>query len=504
MIAPGTPPAKAPSTWPGSERSVQAGWRSWSTAGGGGGADAARFRAAEPVQVFGGEAAGKLVADSWTATMLGLWNAGLWVMRLVLRFVDALLTPDLSETGPGAAVYSAAFWLAGGLLLIMMLVQLGFAVARRDGQRLATVLIGSAQFLVVWAGWLTYGVAVVLACGGLTRGLMGVLLKVNSWSAWQPWTDFEVADITDATVATVLGLLGLVLWLAAIGHLLVMVTRAGALIVLAAMTPVTAAGLVSDAGRGWFWKSLRWFHAAAFTPVLMVVMLGVGVQLTTGVANGLTDSTQKAIGTALPGVILMIIACFSPLALFKLLAFVDPTTNSGAALRQGLAATGGIRGLLSGRSQDPAGEAAGGGATGGDGRSDGETAAEGSTGSRFTAAEAGLLRTVGGAAGTAAAWGLGALETVASKGITIGSDLTNQMGVGHPSYQPDFTGRGRGPNQTTPDPADQAQTAASRRRMPRRPDTAAPWPGRVRRSRPADRSTDAGRWPGRRRGRRSG
>jgi len=29
MIAPGTPPAKAPSTWPGSELSIRAGWRSW-------------------------------------------------------------------------------------------------------------------------------------------------------------------------------------------------------------------------------------------------------------------------------------------------------------------------------------------------------------------------------------------------------------------------------------------------------------------------------------------
>lgn len=29
MIAPGTPPAKAPSTWPGSELSINAGWRSW-------------------------------------------------------------------------------------------------------------------------------------------------------------------------------------------------------------------------------------------------------------------------------------------------------------------------------------------------------------------------------------------------------------------------------------------------------------------------------------------
>ena len=70
--------------------------------------------------------------------------------------------------------------------------------------------------------------------------------------------------------------MGLLLWLAAIGHLLVMITRAGALIVLAAMTPVAAAGLVGEAGRAWFWKSLRWFHAAAFTPVLMVLMLGVG------------------------------------------------------------------------------------------------------------------------------------------------------------------------------------------------------------------------------------
>jgi hypothetical protein len=33
MIAPGTPPAKAPSTWPGGELSIKAGWRSWIDAG---------------------------------------------------------------------------------------------------------------------------------------------------------------------------------------------------------------------------------------------------------------------------------------------------------------------------------------------------------------------------------------------------------------------------------------------------------------------------------------
>ena len=264
-----------------------------------------------PFKYLAGEA-GKVIADGWTSAMLGLWNAGLWALRLVLNIIDALLTPDLSENGPGAVVYRTTFWLAGALVLIMLMIQLGLAAIRRSGKSLAVVLLGLGQFLVVWGGWVGFGVAVVYACGGLTRALMRSLLNVTSWSTWQPWAPFSVDDITDGTVATVLGLMGLLLWLAAIGHLLVMITRSAALIVLAAITPAAAAGLVSDAGRTWFWKSLRWFLAAAFTPVLMVLMLGIGVQITTGVANGLAEGTQQAIGTALPGVILILIACRRP------------------------------------------------------------------------------------------------------------------------------------------------------------------------------------------------
>mgnify|MGYP003381600745 CR=1 FL=1 len=29
-----------------------------------------------------GSVAAKIVADGWTAAMLGLWNAGLWLLRL--------------------------------------------------------------------------------------------------------------------------------------------------------------------------------------------------------------------------------------------------------------------------------------------------------------------------------------------------------------------------------------------------------------------------------------
>ena len=90
------------------------------------------------------------------------------------NIIDALLTPDLSENGPGAVVYRTTFWLAGALVLIMLMIQLGLAAIRRNGKSLAVVLLGLGQFLVVWAGWVGYGVAVVYACGGLTRALMRV------------------------------------------------------------------------------------------------------------------------------------------------------------------------------------------------------------------------------------------------------------------------------------------------------------------------------------------
>src|SRR5215217_43043 len=196
------------------------------------------------------EVAGKAALEAWTSAMLGLWDAGLWVLRLALGLIDALVVPDLSADGPGRAVYGVAFWLAGALVTVLLLVQLGVAVLRRDGAALAAALTGVAKFLVVWAGWLAFGAAVVAACGGLTRALLGELLRVDSFSAWEPFTDLNAEDVTDATVATVLGLMGLLLWLAALGHLIVMITRAGALLVLAAMTPAAAAGLVGEAGPG--------------------------------------------------------------------------------------------------------------------------------------------------------------------------------------------------------------------------------------------------------------
>ncbi len=99
---------------------------------------------------------GKVVADSWTATMLALWQAGLWLLKVVFGWIDALMTPDLSEHGPGGELYRTTFWLAGTLAVAMLLVQLGLAAFRRSGHSLAVAAVGAGKFLIVWAGWLTW------------------------------------------------------------------------------------------------------------------------------------------------------------------------------------------------------------------------------------------------------------------------------------------------------------------------------------------------------------
>lgn len=423
----------------------------------------------DTVNLFGSlqSQAEHVVASAWTVAMLSMWNCGLWLLKLILGIEDQYLTPDLSQGGPGAEVYQLTLWIAASLVVVMIMVQLGVAAVRRDGKSLARVIIGTFQFAGVWAGWIAVAVAVLVACGGLSRALLNALLHIDAMSAFTPFQGFSTTDITDATIATVLGVMGIFLIFSAIAHGLVMLARAGALMVLSATAPICAAGLVSEVGRSWFWKSLRWFLAAAFTPVIMALVLGIGVQMTTGVVTGYTDKLEQAVGTAVPGVFLILIACFAPLGLFKLLAFVDPGTSSGASMRTGLAAQGGVQGLLAGAGGADSSTSDAASSTDSNGKSAAESAGEGDTEQRFSnsggssgagsgggsggagssGGAAGGLQGAIGAIGQGLAKGVGGVGDVANKAAVLGADLTNQMGAGHNNYVPDFSSSKKKDNQ---------------------------------------------------------
>jgi len=213
----------------------------------------------------------------------------------------------------------------------------------------------------------------------------------------------------------------------------------------------------------------------------MTLTMGLGVQMSNGVALGLATGPESAIGTAVPGVFMILVSAVAPVALFKLLAFVDPGTNSGAAVRAGLAGVGGVSGLLGGLGSGLGGKASGTSASETDehGHSAGEQASQVATAARFqnatastnpapaggpsataagggTAAAGGSAASGGAAAGVlgaaaaigaAAATGLRTMAHLGGAGSALFSDATNQLGVGHNTYQPDFTrtpGQGSG------------------------------------------------------------
>lgn len=407
-----------------------------------------------------GSAVGSMVADGWISAMLSFWAAALWLLGLVLGFMDSVLQPDLRPTGPARDVYQVTFALAGALAVTLSLVQTGLAVVRRDGRSFGRLLLGTAQFWLFLASGLTYAALVVTSASALTRALMETLLGVTSWRDWRLWEPFALQDITDMAVATILAILAGFVIVAAVAFFVILVVRDAVLLVMAVTAPIAAAGLVAELGHTWLWKLARWFHAAAFTPLVVVLVLGIGLKVSAGVAAGQADGIAASIGTAFGAVVVTIIATISPLALFKLLAFVDPGTASGASARAGWAAIGGLQGLIRGPETTGGGASSSASQQAPSGTSQGEADASSHTQGRVSSAMAHLGATTSpapaGAGGAGqggqpqeswwdkarggAADALGAYATIGSQGAALGADVTNQAGVGHNGYYPDFTG----------------------------------------------------------------
>ncbi len=90
-----------------------------------------------------GSAVGNVITDGWITLMMGLWSAALWLLAVVLGFMDAMLVPDLRLEGPGRDIYMITIALAIALAGVLTILQVGVALVRRDG----AVWAGS------WSAW---------------------------------------------------------------------------------------------------------------------------------------------------------------------------------------------------------------------------------------------------------------------------------------------------------------------------------------------------------------
>lgn len=368
-----------------------------------------------------GDAAVVATADGWKGAMVALWSASMWALAVAFHIIDAFSDPDLSATGPLRAILPYTFAIGGFVAVLMVMLQLGAVAWKRDGQSLARVLIGTAQFGAVWTMGLTGASAITAACAGLTKALLRALLNVDSFAAVA--SSFSgPREVTDTVAATVLGITGLLVVLpAALGYVFIQLARCAALMILATTSAISAGGLTSEIGRTWFWKSLRWFISASLISPLAALVLGIGVKISQGVVSGTGDKNAAAVGMALVSSMLILIGAVCPLILFRMLAFVDPGTSSGAAARSSFAASGGVASLIGGNGGGEGGSAAAMQDAGG--RSMGESDADSQTQGRFAQS---MNQLSGGltTAGNAMAAGV-------SGASNIGSDVLGAAGVGH-------------------------------------------------------------------------
>ncbi len=383
-----------------------------------------------PLHWLGSAAAGA-AADTWKAAMIGLWTAGVWLLQLAFKLIDAFTTPDVSPTGPLAAVLPTTLWLGLFVVSITMGLQLAVAVVRRDGKSLGRIVIGVGQFGVVWVGYLAVAGLLIAAASGLTTGLLSSMLHMSSWSAYAGSNTWP-RQLDDTAAASVLGLSALFLLIpASFAYVLIMLVREASLILLLATAPIAAAGLVNDTTKVWFWKTLRWFLASLLIAPAAALILGVGTSLSTEVISGAGTNTVAAAGTAVVGCVLVMIGAVCPMTLFKLLAFVDPGTGSGAAMRQSMSDAGGLGGLLGGGKSANAGAGSGAGsgaatATSGGGQSQGEASAQAQSASRMSK----ILGPIG--------TGIGMATSMATRVADLTSDVLGQAGVGDPGYSMSF------------------------------------------------------------------
>ncbi|MDR1791289.1 MAG: hypothetical protein LBR20_06515 [Propionibacteriaceae bacterium] len=380
-----------------------------------------------------------------TGILMGIWKAVLFVYQLVMGF-GLNLTDNLDEQ---IAFTEFSVWIASGVAVILAIVQIGKTAQQQNGKPLAELLWGIGKLLLFCVAFMAYAKGMIDATNILSSGLLKEIGDNGTFvSLWIETSDSNAAVTADAdwtskinlVQAFMLVLISPLVLLGSLTNLVTMIVMAGAIVVIVATSPICAAGLVNESTSSWCWKSLRWFHAAVFAKPLILFIQHLAIQFTTKQDwPGGTPTVESALDQTFVGIGLMLVAAISPMALFKLLAFVDPSTSSGAQLRAAMTGTGMFGEKASAATGGGKGASTAAQSADANGVSQGEQLAEAGTDRQLSNATSGgaggamgmgMGATLGAAAGLAHAFG-DKVKSVSAKASAVATDALNQAGVGN-------------------------------------------------------------------------
>lgn len=271
-----------------------------------------------------GDSIGGVLSSSLDQAMKAIWEAATWVLNTAFSVADTFSTFTVDpHSGPVGAVWPTLLTVSAAIALGLFFWQLTLS-ALRGGRGMMRVATGPIAYGIA-LGMTVVGIAAALAAAdGLTTLILSKGLNVTNFSEAFTHTSLGglALNAVKPVAAGLIGFFGLVP--AAIGWVLEIIWRQAAILVLVATIPITAAGLLAHTTASWFWRGLRWTIAAILVKPVLALLVVIGVSSLAG-ASG-------PIGL-LAGVGVLWVSLTAPLALFRLLAFVDPDTDAGQAFR---------------------------------------------------------------------------------------------------------------------------------------------------------------------------
>lgn len=417
---------------------------------------------------------GSMAQSAFDTAMQSVWDAGIWLLKAGFTLADQVSTVDLAsvtgQTQGAPSLWSSLMGVAAMIALGLFFFQL-ISVALRGGRGMFRAFTGPMQFGVAIA--LTTGIVVALlqTSDGLTEFFLSRLDGATSFDqalandtvAARIGENPNLGEVEDSARSMILGLAALFgIIPAGIGFALQMIFRQAAILVLVATIPMLAAMLVADSTAPSFWRGVRWLLAAILMKPALALVLLIGVSVM---------ARAEGVAGLLAGTAVLLVSLFCPMVLFRLLAFVDPGTGAGMALRSGggsrrssaPGADGGTSESINVARMAHSGSSGGSGpSAGGGGELGGSTAVSPTAGSPTAGSTAAAGRAggagaggagaaAGGSAGGGAAAGLGAVGGVAAAAVAGGYMATKaagqaaggyassqmaQTGVGHPGPAP--------------------------------------------------------------------
>ena len=266
------------------------------------------------VQKVLGAAGGAVAGSVFNQVAQAFGDAAAKVTGRMWSVIAQTTTVDLSG-GWFHSMLGITATLAGILITAIFALELIKSVLRREPVALARAGLGLAGGVLGAAA--AIGIVTVLLA--MTDRLSdGVVRTAGLGSLAALGTKIAPAGAIATTASPALILiLGFLYIVASFLVWVLFVARKAMIIVAAVFAPIAFSGAASRATAGWVRKWIEFTLAMIFAKLIVVIMFTLGLSLVGSPGHGMA-----AVGSLFSGLAMMVLACFAPWMLFKLVHFV--------------------------------------------------------------------------------------------------------------------------------------------------------------------------------------